>query len=285
MKNRLLVFSVALSILLFVSACAPGAPAGRRSAGIWTKANSMLALSKYIPEPTTDCHDLELAEPEIPFPRQPGEYLERFTSHNTGNFFDYYIFLPENVEYNMPLIIFLHGDGEVGQAASLKNYGPVVNTKKIYGDDYPFILLLPNTRVASWTLGDIPDTLMELIEYIADEYQIDRSRIILTGHSRGAMGAWWLLGKYGDYFSAAVPISCGPGVWIDYDNCAKVPIRAFCGDQGESELTYKAGMEWVVNLILEAGGDVEFTIMKGYAHGETVFGAFTEELFNWMLEQ
>ena len=119
----------------------------------------------------------------------------------------------------------------------------------------------------------------------ADMCSVDRDKIILTGHSLGSIGTWFMLSKYGDFFSAAVPISCGCDEPIVHERIAEVPIRAFCGDADELEIKYKGGMERIYYFVLAAGGDIEFTVMYGRNHANTTTEPYTRELFEWMLEQ
>lgn len=226
----------------------------------------------------------EITTPDLSLDIAPGSYLLKYEDEITGDYLDYYIFIPENAEISMPLVVFLHGDGEINQPETLENYGMIGKAREIYGERYPFIALSPCTRVASWTDGTIPETLKGLIDQTAETYLVDRNRIIITGHSRGAMGVWYMISTYGDYFSAAVPISCGASVQLDFDSCATVPVLAFVGDTGEDEYKYRLAMERIIYCIQEAGGKAELIILDNAVHGQT-HAAYTAETFWWMLDQ
>lgn len=225
------------------------------------------------------------SEPVVYLDVEAGSYLEKYTDKNSNDYLEYYLFIPENATQNMPLIVFLHGDGEVGSPDLLENYGLIVKAREIYGEEFPFIVLYPCTRVASWTDGTIPDTLKGLIDETVMTYSIDTEHIILTGHSRGAIGTWYLLGLYGDYFSAAVPISCGPGMEISAENCAEVPVLAFVGSIGETESRYRRAMQKIINQIVELGGTAELIVLEQQEHHTTSTAAYTAETFEWMLSQ
>ena len=149
---------------------------------------------------------------------------------------EYYTFIPENATENMPLVIFLHGDGEVGRIWALENNAMMTSVREIYGNSFPFIAIAPCTRSETWIDWTIPDTLMNLIEYVVTTYCIDTDHIIITGHSRGAVGVWYYINTYGDYFSAAVP------------------IRAFCGNYEEFERNYSYTMSVQIEEIVHGGG-------------------------------
>lgn len=214
-----------------------------------------------------------------------GSHLLTYNDDSTGDYLDYYLFIPENAVINMPLVVFLHGDGEVGQPELLENYGMINCAREIYGNAFPFIAISPCTRVQSWTDGTIPQTLKNLIDQTVEYYSIDQNHIIITGHSRGAMGLWYMISTYGTYFSAAVPISCGASVQLDFETCATVPILAFVGDTGEDEYRYRLAMERIIYCVHAAGGVAELQILEDTTHGKSTHVAFSAAVFKWMLEQ
>lgn len=216
----------------------------------------------------------------------PGSYLDRFTDPKSGCEMDYYLHIPENATADLPLFIFLHGDGEVGNPYILKNFGMMESAHAIYGYEFPFIGLSPCTEIKSWIDGDIPITLKSLIDNIIELYAIDSNRVIITGHSRGAIGVWNMISIYGDFFAGAVPISSAHQKGhIDFTVASLVPVWSFAGNIGESELWNHKWLQYNKNAIINNGGWAEFTILPGCNHGETSNSAFTEETFQWMLEQ
>lgn len=235
----------------------------------------------------TQLPETEPAQTEpVPFlDLEPGAHLLRFTDESTGDYLDYYLFVPENAVEDMPLLIFLHGDGEVGQPERLEHYGPMIKAKEIYGEDFPFLALYPCTRSYSWTSGYIPGTLKALIDTTVESYHIDADRIIITGHSRGSVGVWYMVSEYGDYFSAAIPISCGPFAALDLDACIKVPIWAFAGSGDQLEKHYSTTMRWAVDEIVEYGGAAQLQILENVTHANTCVEAFSADVFIWMIDQ
>ena len=212
-----------------------------------------------------------------------GAYLRSFDDPETAYYLDYYLHVPENATENMPLLVFLHGDGEVGNPDALEYYEPIQIVQKIYDDEFPFIALFPCTRVFSWVDGSIPETLIHLIEELQEELKLDETKIMLAGHSRGAIGVWNMIGFYGDFFSCAVPISCGTGGNINLENAAKVPVWAIVGNVGEYELIYAKEMRKTVEKLREMGGIAYFQVYEDKTHIQTVQAALNTELFEWML--
>lgn len=242
--------------------------------------------------PTTQYADTEPAEyttvaaqttePDNSISVPAGSHCRSYVDSDTGDYLDYYLFVPENAEKNMPLIVFLHGDGEVGDVEVLQDFGMIHSAREIFGEDFPFIAISPSTRVYSWISGTIPDTLKGLIDTISEECEIDPERIILTGHSRGAIGTWHMVSVYGDYFSAAVPVSGDYEGWLNYDNLSSIPIWTIAGSH---DTYYLDSMHSLVDGIRWNGGDVQFSIIDDCYHGETSTRAYTAEVFEWMCAQ
>lgn len=236
-------------------------------------------------EPPTEAPTEPPTEPIRYLEIEAGTHLMKYTDEENNDYMDYYLFVPENATEDMPLFIFLHGDGEVPYPTRLENYGPMVSAKEIYGNEFPFIAVFPHTRVYSWTSATIPITLKGLLDDVIETYHINKDSVILTGHSRGSIGVWQLLSEHGDYFSAAVPISCGPGAELDLEACAKVPVLGFVGNWDEAESQYGYAMKWSIDKINEMGGYAELRVLDRVNHANTCVAAFTEEIFEWLLSQ
>ena len=238
-----------------------------------------------VTEISTEMPTETVTVPPYIFPMEPGSYLETYQDEETQDYLDYYLFIPEGASDKMPLVIFLHGDGEVGNPLLLEDFGLIKAAREIYGEKFPFIAISPCTRVESWISGSIPQTLIGLIDDISERLSINTDRIIITGHSRGAIGVWHMISTYGDFFSAAVPVSCGAETALDMENCVQVPVLAHAGNIGKNENIYREQMFNIVHKIKENGGNAELIVLESKNHTQTSTCAFTEEVFLWMLEQ
>lgn len=212
---------------------------------------------------------------------ESGTYKKKFTG--SVDWINYYEFIPNNPTTNMPIVVFLHGSGETGKIDALKDLGFIRGTKNVYGDDFPYIVLQPNTRVANWPTTANMTTVKELIDSTCEEYSCDKEHIIITGMSMGAVGTWGFVNKYKDYFSAAVPVSCGGG--IVPESYLNVPVRAFVGEASDDYQYYSAMLN-NVNKIKNIGGDASLEVVKGGTHNSTYHTVYSrKELIEWMLEQ
>ncbi len=211
-----------------------------------------------------------------------GAFKNKFTG--SKDYLDYWEFVPNNATTNMPLVVFLHGDGETSNINAVKNIGFIKGSKNLYGDDYPYIILQPNRRSQRWQVDSVMTTLKELIDETCDKYLCDTDHIIITGMSGGAVGVWSMVSKYGDYFSCAVPVSC-PG-YVKPESYTNVPVRAFVGGAADDYNTYYGSMAANVNQLKNAGKNATLEIIKGGTHGSTYHTVYsTKEIVEWMLEQ
>lgn len=236
-------------------------------------------------EPATD-ETVETVPAQISLNVDAGAFQKNHKCVATDQKMDYYLFLPENAVEDMHLIIFLHGVGQVGHVEGLEDYGLIDCAIDIYGWDFPFIAISPCTWVKSWTLDYVYLTLKDLIDSVADTYCVDKDRIIITGHSLGALGVWHMVQTYGDYFSAAVPISGNPKKPPAEEMFMNVPVWAFAGGAGSS---YESQCQWqmgkAVKQINGFGGQAQLTVYADLDHVQMLTAPYTFEIIEWMLAQ
>jgi predicted peptidase len=176
----------------------------------------------------------------------------------------YLVYLPQG--YNKkgeswPLIVFLHGAGERGDdLEKVKTQGiPKILQNKM---DFPFVVVSPQCPKDAWWT-EYSSTLKKLIDHIKAEYNIDASRVYLTGLSMGGFGTWYMGERYPDEFAAIAPI-CGGGEAF-LANRLKMPIWVFHGAK-DDVVPVKRSQE-MVDAVKAAGGDVKFTVYPELGHG------------------
>jgi len=192
----------------------------------------------------------------------------------------YLLYLPESYEKKgkpWPLIVFLHGSGQRGDnLEKLKVHGipKILENKK----DFPFVVISPQCPEGGrW--NDYTEVLKRLIDQIKAEYNIDSSRVYLTGLSMGGLGTWYMAGRYPNEFAAIAPI-CGGGDLFMVKSL-KMPIWAFHGAK-DNTVPIQRSQE-MVDAVKAAGGDVKFTVYPELGHNcwDAAYG--TEELYQWFL--
>jgi Secretion system C-terminal sorting domain len=139
------------------------------------------------------------------------------TSPNSGGFYE---FLPQGYTpggTKFPLIVFIHGNGELGNGVSelsriLLNGPPNIAASGGYGTDFKFIIISPQFK--GWP--SVTDT-DAIIEYAMNNYEVDRTRVYLTGLSMGGGATWDYAGDnavYAKKLAAIFPVCGASYPWV-----------------------------------------------------------------------
>ena len=134
-----------------------------------------------------------------------------FSEPKTGDVVEYNVYLPENYDpmRAYPLVLFMHDAGvtsTVVDTTLVQGLGAVVWASPEEQAKHEAIVLAPQFSVqvaggsedTSWV-----ETVVDLVNHVADRHSIDRSRLYTTGQSGGAMLSLAIMIKYPDFFTAA----------------------------------------------------------------------------------
>ena len=194
---------------------------------------------------------------------------------------DYLLYLPENYneqDKQWPLIVFLHGAGERGNDLDLvKLHGPPMLAEE--GREFEFIIASPQCPTSHWWPKRV-EHVMALIDELTETYQVDESRIYLTGLSMGGFGTWSTASAYPERFAAIAPI-CGGGLSYLAKNLKDVPVWVFHGDS-DNVVPLSRSQE-MVDALKEAGGNAKFTVYPGVGHDSWTVTYANDELYEWFL--
>lgn len=186
---------------------------------------------------------------------------------------------PTKKNEDFPLLLFLHGGGESGASLEMvrKNGLPKLVSE---GAEFPFLILAPQNphKKEWWNVRAV----MALLEKVISENRVDRSRIYLTGLSRGGSACWELATQFPDTF-AAMAVVCGMtptpyAHWIDRE----LAIRVFHGTE-DPVIPFSESREMVKKL-QEMGYDVKLTAYEGVGHNSWERAYKEEGLYDWFLE-
>jgi predicted esterase len=185
-----------------------------------------------------------------------------------------------------PLVMFLHGAGEVGtdNAKQLSVWpNAMVYISYQRQQTSPLFFVAPQCPSDGWwpnakQLGQ----LLNLFDALAAEFSIDTNRIYITGLSMGGMGSWGLLEQRPWYFAAAMPI-CGNGNNAAARTFKDVAIWNFhAADDGSVAI---AGSRTMIAAIRQAGGHPLYTEYASGGHGIWPEAYATPGLVDWTLTQ
>ena len=176
-----------------------------------------------------------------------------------------------------PLLLFLHGSGERGNdLEKVKAWGPpqlIAGGKKL-----PFIVVSPQCPLGqSWDIY----ILKQLLDNLIKTYNVDKSRIYLTGLSMGGFGTWALATAFPDYFAAIVPI-CGGGDPQAAYRIKYIPCQVFHGKKDQAVPEQRSAE--MVEALKKLGADVKYTVLPEGDHQASWIYAYNEaDLWNWFL--
>ena len=189
---------------------------------------------------------------------------------------EHFWYLPKVEEgEQVPLILFLHG----GDHTPTLDFFP--HEIRFEHKEYPFAVLAPKNDNGTW-LTIIEETICTL-EYVLQNYPIDRSRVYILGPSAGGIGAYAIAAAYPDYFAAICPIA-GRGSTSLAPNLVNVPVWAFHGTADERVSYYDD--ENLINAIKALGGDAKLRTFKGGDHFRpcTYAEYYIDQLIDWMMQ-
>jgi len=189
------------------------------------------------------------------------------------------ICLPEG--YNkqsspMPLIVFLHGAGEKGSDPDdLRAHGLPLLLER--GKDIPFVVVSPLCPVKQpWNF----DVLDNLLDSVRKDYNVDTTRIYLTGISSGGTGVLsWAIKEPGK-FAAIAPL-CGFADTVKVKILKSLPIWIFHGEK--DMVAPVAQSETIARVIAAAGGNPRFTKYPELAHSIWRETYNNPQLYEWFL--
>ncbi len=184
----------------------------------------------------------------------------------------------------LPLIVFLHGAGERGtEPTALKEFYGI---PRFFTEDADYhglrVLtvspLCPNGYV--WT--NLTLAVKELIDQVADECNVDRNAITVTGCSMGGFGTWEVITAYPELFAAAAPI-CGGGMSWRCSLLKEMSLRVFHG--GVDSVVPLVYSEMMVEAVKRAGGHAEFTVFDGVDHNSWINAYRDTDVIEWLAAQ
>ena len=214
---------------------------------------------------------------------KPSDSQKKFSFNITFQM-EYLLFLPESyaqsTNQKFPLILFLHGAGERGSDLdSVKRHGipKIVETNP----DFPFIAVSPQCPEDSWWTSEL-HTINGLIEEVVEKYQVDTSRIYLTGLSMGGFGTWSLASMYPERFAAIAPVCGGGEVRQILRSLVEMPIWTFHG-QKDDVIPFSRSEE-IVLALKKNGSSIKFTIYPEAGHDSWTETYDNPELYKWFLK-
>lgn len=193
--------------------------------------------------------------------------------------YNFLIHIPTDVESTkkLPVIVFLHGKSLSGtNLEKVKRYG--VLSAKNRGHELPEAIIVAPQTNKGWN----PDQVMEVIDYVIENYNSDISRVYVCGMSMGGYGTMHVAGKYPERIAAAVAI-CGGGNINDACNLTKVPMWIQHGSADRAVSVSESKKIYHAIKKCNPDADATLTIIKGGTHGSVERLFHQDAIYDWMM--
>ena len=167
----------------------------------------------------------------------------------------YYLYLPDGISDDAPLVFVLHGYS--GDAFGIMNYSGMNQV----ADDNGFAVCYPQGLSDDWdynfwnvgydwheyeTVDDV-EFLTELAEHLRGEYDLSRDHVFSTGMSNGGDMSYLLACEASEIFRAIAPVAGCMMTWI-YDSCDPIdPIPVFEIHGTDDDVTWWEGADEIFN--------------------------------------
>ena len=209
---------------------------------------------------------------------------------------EYLLYRPtDDTNSKLPLLIFLHGAGGVGDDIKKIQGKPTEIWEGIrkYAKG-PVMIVAPQCLKQDkkgergiWT----PEDLNLLLEHLKATLPVDDRRIYLSGISMGGYGTWAWAAHDPQHFAAVAPIVGGIGregakaVTPDFNqwatNLARIPVYAFVGAQDTTVPPERS--ERMIAAIKKAGGkDAKLKTYPDEGHGAARAVVVDQEYYDWL---
>ena len=202
-----------------------------------------------------------------------------------------------------PLLVFLHGvdeeaDGSEASMGKILGLGiPKLIADGDWPSERPFVVLMPQEPVAKSSRCDFGPEIERFLEFAVDRYEIDETRVYLTGISCGAIGVLdYLASSQERRVAATVPISSAP-----YVSASQVEgVRGGCAIARTPTWFFHGALDDVVPVHYAEDAvtdlhacnpppkEVKLTVYPDADHDawtRTYDGSAGHDIFGWMLDR
>jgi len=201
-----------------------------------------------------------------------------------GKQVNYSVYVPTTYDPTKPTptIIYLHGAGECGTDGikpTKLGIGPAIKRNP---EAWPFVVIFPqiDSQKTTWIANDA--LVMKILDKSRRELNVDRSRIYLTGASKGGNGTWAIAADHPWLFAAIAPVCGAAANGAAAKALVNMPIWLFHGEKDTAVPVAKArrSIEWVTSN----GGSVKASIYPDLDHHVWDRAYQDEKLNEWFLE-
>ncbi len=212
---------------------------------------------------------------------------EKSITTKESNDFKYLLYTPANPKDNMPLIVYLHGASGKGNnlsaLTSVDGFPLYVKSGSI--GNVPAYIIMPQLTSEKKGWDEVKNSLIELINYMKNTYNIDTNHISLTGHSMGGTGVWNIALSNPDLFSCIAPMSGSiKNTKENLEKLSKIPIWAFVG--ANDTIVNPDTSKIFINKLSLINNQAKITIFDNATHFDVPSLAYLDkdiDLVDWLI--
>lgn len=175
-----------------------------------------------------------------------------------------------------PLVVFLHGASLCGRNLDrVRRYGTLDALDR--GRKIDAFVVAPQNPGGSWK----PENIMNVVNWVAANYQVDPNRIYVLGMSLGGYGTIDFCLRYPDKIAAAMAI-CGGGTGKDFEPLNKMPLWILHGTADRA--VHISQSDRIVESMMKNSDAPRllYTRLKGLDHGAPARIFYLKETYDWL---
>ena len=194
------------------------------------------------------------------------------------NGYPFWIYTPEGYSDAQPqaIVMFLHGRSLCGHNLNqVLRYGTLDAIKK--GMNMPAFVVAPQNPGEAWK----PSKLMDIIEWMEQNYSIDASRIYVLGMSLGGYGTMDFAGTYPNKIAAGIAL-CGGCYLKDQTGLGELPFWIIHGT-ADRAVGISESKKVVAGLQEQnVTSRLRFDWLPGASHGALARAFYLKDTYDWL---
>jgi predicted peptidase len=193
-------------------------------------------------------------------PIQPGVY-SRSMERSGELTINYAIAVPPtySTSTRVPLVLALHYGGGPGSGR-----GVLVSLVHPALTELGAIIVAPDSINGAWDTPQNDRAVNELLDAILSSYNVDPTRVVVTGYSMGGRGTWSWAARYPTRFSAAIPVAGFPA-----STAAAWQVPVFAVHSRGDEVVPIGATEQRIAELRKLGKNAQLVVLSGITHYET----------------
>ena len=193
--------------------------------------------------------------------------------------YDFWLYEPKGWDVDTiqkPLVLFLHGASLCGRNLDrVRRYGTLDALDR--GRMIDAFVLAPQNPGGAWK----PSKIMDVVNWVSDNFQLDTNRIYVLGMSLGGYGTIDFAATYPDKIAAAMAI-CGGGTVKNYEPLNSIPLWILHGTADKAvPISHSDKVVEAMNKNGEASRLI-YTRLKGLNHGRPARIFYLKETYEWL---